>query len=61
MGCFASNLGELSVFESDMYGYLIAMEYAACNGWSNVWLESDSTSALTVFKSNFVPIRLRNR
>jgi len=54
-----STLGELSVFESEIYEYLITMVYATRNVWSNVWMESDSTSVVTVFKTNFVHIRLR--
>jgi hypothetical protein len=62
LGAFASNIGTSSVFFADVYGYILAMEYAATNGWRNIWLESDSTSALAVFKNDsLVPILLRNR
>jgi hypothetical protein len=37
------------------------MEYTAQNGWKNVWLESDSTSALLVFRNqSLVTVMLRN-
>ena len=43
-------------------GYIYAMEYVALNGWRNIWLESDSTSALLSFKNDsLVPISLQNR
>jgi len=38
------------------------MEYVARNGWRNVWLESDSSGTLLVFKNaTLVPMHLRNR
>jgi len=45
-----------------VFGYILAMEFAAHHGWSNIWLERDSSSALLVFKNvSLVPILLRNR
>jgi len=44
MGCFASNLGTCSVFEAELHGLILAMEFASRNNWSQVWLESDSTT-----------------
>ena len=62
LGAFACNLGRCSVFEAKVSGYILAMEYAAQHGWTNICLESDSFSALLVFKnSSLVPILLRNR
>lgn len=50
------------MFEYDIQGFILAMEHAVQNGCWNVWLESDLTSALIVFKFvDIVPIRLRNR
>jgi len=50
------------VFNSEVLGYIYALEYAALNGWGNIWLESDSTSALLTFKNDpLVPISLQNR
>ena len=62
LGAFACNIGLSTVFYAEVYGSLLAMEYAAQHGWMNVWLESDSTSALLVFKNcSLVPVLLRNR
>jgi len=37
------------------------MEHAAANRWWNIWLESDSNSALRIFSNpSLVPILLRN-
>ncbi|XP_024640682.1 uncharacterized protein [Medicago truncatula] len=61
LGAYASNIGATSLFFAEVYGFILAIEYAASNGWSNIWLESDSTSALAVFKnSSLVPVLLRN-
>ena len=62
LGAYACNIGNSSVFFAEVYGYILAMEYAANHGWRNIWLESDSTSALAVFKNtSLVPVLLRNR
>jgi len=62
LGAFACNIGLSSIFYAEVYAFLLAMEYAAQNGWRNVWFESDSTSALSVFKNRLlVPVLLRNR
>lgn len=62
LGAFTCNLGRCSVFEAEVFGYILAIEFAAHHGWSNLWLESDSSSALLVFKNvSLVPIHLRNR
>ena len=59
---FSCNIGSASVFDSEVLCYILALEYAAHNGWSNVWLESDLTSVLIIFKNDaLVPISLRNR
>jgi hypothetical protein len=56
LGAFISNLGNSSVFTAEIHGFILALEYAAHNGWRNLWLESDSTSVLIIF-----PVLLRNR
>jgi len=62
LGAFACTIGLSTVFYAEVYGFLLALEYAAQHGWTNVWLESDSTSALLVFKNrSSVPVLLRNR
>jgi ribonuclease HI len=61
-GAFACNLRMSSVFYAEIHGFILALEYAAHNGWRNIWLESDSTSALSIFKNRLlVPVMLRNR
>jgi len=62
LGAFSCNLGHATVFSSDVQGIIFALEFAAHHGWTNIWLESDSSIALVVFKSpSLVPIMLRNR
>ncbi|XP_024630688.1 uncharacterized protein [Medicago truncatula] len=62
LGAFSCNIGLATVFYTKVYGFLLALEYAAQHGWRNVWLESDFTSALLVFDNkSLVPILLRNR
>jgi len=40
----------------------LAIEFAAQNGWRHIWLESDSSGALQIFKNAaLVPVVLRNR
>lgn len=62
LGAFTCNLGPDTVFSSEILGYIFALEFAAQNGWYNLWLESDSSSALAALKNHaLVPIMLRNR
>lgn len=62
LGAFYCNLGTDTVFNSEILGYIFALEFAAQNGWYNIWIERDSTSALMVFRnSTLVPLLLRNR
>ena len=62
LGCFASNIGSWSVFEAELMGLILAMEFAARNHWNRLWLECDSSSVVHAFKNNIIiPIRLRNR
>jgi len=62
LGCFASNIGRLSVFEAELMGLIIAMESAASNSWDRLWLECDSSSVVDAFKNHsLIPVRLRNR
>lgn len=41
LGGFACNLGGGSAFEAELYGPILAMEHAAKNNWTRLWLESD--------------------
>lgn len=63
LGSFSCNISHSTVFYAEVYAFLLALEYAdQQHGWRNVWLESDSTSALMVFKNrSLVPVLLRNR
>ena len=62
LGCFASNLGAISVFEAEFTCLSLALEYAARFNWCWLWLQSDYTSAVFAFKNpSLIPFRLRNR
>jgi len=62
LGAFCCNIGEASVFHYEVTAIILAMEHAATNRWWNIWLESDSTSALRIFLNpSLVSILLRNR
>lgn len=61
-GAFYCNIGMQNVFYAEVFGIILAIEFAAQHGWKHIWLESDSTSALLIFsKPSLVPILLRNR
>ena len=49
LGAFVCNNGAASVFHSEVLAFILAMEHAANHGWRNVWLESDSSSAILIF------------
>jgi hypothetical protein len=52
----------INMFCRCFLGIIFAIEFAARKGWRNIWLESDSTSALLIFSNSLlVPIMLRNR
>jgi len=62
LGAFICYLDPDTVFSSEIQGYIFALEFAAQNGWYNIWLESDSGSALAAIKNHaLVPVTLRNR
>lgn len=62
LGAFVGNIGAASVFHSEVLAFILAMEHAAHHGWRNVWLESDSSSAILIFSNpSLVPLLLRNR
>lgn len=61
LGAFSCNIGIASVFHAETLAFILAIEHAAHNGWWNLWLESDSTSALMIFSnSSLVLWLLRN-
>jgi ribonuclease HI len=62
LGAFCCNIGEASVYHSEVLAIILAMEHASAHGWRQLWLESDSTSALLIFSNpSLVPVMLRNR
>jgi len=62
LGCFASNLGQKSVFEAELFGFVLALEFAIQHGWQHLWVEGDSQCALQAFgKPKLVLFALRNR
>jgi len=62
LGGFASNIGGGSVFDAEILGLILAMEFAVSNNWTRLWLETDSTSAVQAFhKPSLIPIIFRNR
>ena len=61
-GAFVCNIGTQFGFYAEVMAIIFAIEYAARHGWRNIWLESDSTSALRIFSNALlVPILLWNR
>lgn len=62
IGCYACNLGSLSIFESELHGFTIVMEYVVQHSWLKRWLEADSSSAILAFKNlSLIPYYMRNR
>ncbi|KAK1553977.1 hypothetical protein Q3G72_006022 [Acer saccharum] len=55
-GCFAMPLGSRTTFFFELMAIILAIEIASKKGWNNVWIESDSLSAINCFQSNdFLP------
>jgi ribonuclease HI len=60
--CFAENIGPTSAYFAELVSALRAIEIAHSKNSSNLWLETDSSLVVLVFKSNsLVPWKLRNR
>lgn len=60
--CSACNLGHRSVYEVELFGFVLALEFAIQNHWLHLWVEGDSQSALHAFRNpSLVPFDLRNR
>jgi len=49
LGAFSCNVGLQFVYYAEVLGIILAIEFAARKGWRNIWIESDSTSALMIF------------
>ncbi|KAL8547711.1 hypothetical protein ACS0TY_007145 [Phlomoides rotata] len=62
-GCFAVDQGSGFAFEAELATTFFAIEIACEKGWSNLWLESDSTYVVNVLKNHqsLVPWRLLGR
>jgi len=61
MGDFSTNLGDYSVFEAEIMGFIIAMEMAVTHHLRYIWIEGDLTNALLAFSHpSLIPIRWRN-
>jgi hypothetical protein len=62
LGCFASNLGEVSVFEAEVTSLILALEFASSHNWVWLLLDSDSSSVVHTFHNpEVIPFRLINR
>ena len=62
LGAFCCNIGEASVLHSKVLAIILAMKHSSSHGWQNIWLESDSSSALLIFSNpSLVSVMLRNR
>jgi ribonuclease HI len=52
----------VSVFEAELTGIILALEYVASHSWQILWMESDLTSVVQAFKNvDIIPYRLRNQ
>ena len=62
-GCFSISLGTKYAFETEMFGFVIAMEIAYYFGWNSLWVEADSSYVVLLIKNNShkVPWRFRCR
>ena len=62
-GCFAVYIGIKFAFEAEIMGFILAIEAASKFNWNNLWVETDSSLLVWLFKaeSQNVPWRIRNR
>jgi len=54
LDAFSCNIGVASVFHYEVPAFILTMEHPTLHEWQNVWLESDSTSALLIFFEPFL-------
>jgi ribonuclease HI len=60
--CFEENVGTGNAFHAELSGAMRAIEIAAANSWSNLWLELDSSLVVNAFHNNSaIPWSLQNR
>ena len=62
-GCFSLFLGTRLAFEAEIMGFILAIEFAYKFKWKNLWVETDSTYIVALFKDSTIsmPWELRNR
>ncbi|MCI00496.1 RNA-directed DNA polymerase (Reverse transcriptase), partial [Trifolium medium] len=53
VGSFSQNLGMVSVLHAELMAIILALELAATHAWMNIWVESDSITALGAFDNCF--------
>jgi len=47
----------VSVFEAELMGLILAMEFAVSRQWTRLWIECDSSSVVHAFKNpSVIPI-----
>ncbi|XP_058776587.1 pentatricopeptide repeat-containing protein At1g63070, mitochondrial-like [Vicia villosa] len=62
LGAFASYLDGANSLTAELYGAILAIEFAFARNWNNIWLETDSTAVVKAFNSpHKVPWQVRNR
>ena len=62
-GCFSFFIGVGHAFEAELLGFILAVEKAKEFEWRNLWIESDSSYVVNLFrkKSGKIPWKLNNR
>ncbi|KAL5728232.1 hypothetical protein ACHQM5_001344 [Ranunculus cassubicifolius] len=55
------NLGDEDIYFTECSAIVTAAEVAVEKGWINLWVESDSSSAVAAFKASRLPWRLKTR
>ena len=63
LGCFIHHMGRGVAFEAELLAAIMGIEMAHAQGWTRLWLETDSTYVwgLLQQRSLTVPWRFRNR
>ena len=61
-GCFSLFLGTRLALEVEILGFIIAIEFAYKFKWKNLWVETDSSYIVALFKDNTIsmPWKLLN-
>ncbi|PNX90428.1 ribonuclease H, partial [Trifolium pratense] len=49
LGGFSESLGISNAFQAEVKGVICAIEFAAVKGWTNFWLECDSSLTIQAF------------